>query len=138
MANLPPYLFAEIDRKKAIKIAEDPEYQKQSRAYWEARYFNSYYSAIRKIKPDAMLVMLFGWVYMNPAAEMRRLFPADTVAWVVPNTPIIDAALTDIPAGRPVVKYGEVIGLATQCIRAGDLVHLHNVSSSLAAPEVMP
>ena len=45
-----------------------------------------------------MLVMLLGWVYMNPAAEMKRLFPKDTVAWVVPNTPIIDAALTDIPS----------------------------------------
>jgi hypothetical protein len=45
-----------------------------------------------------MLVMLLGWVYMNPAAEMKQLFPPDTVAWVVPNTSIIDAALTDIPS----------------------------------------
>ena len=45
-----------------------------------------------------MLVMLLGWVYMNPAVEMKRLFPKDIVAWVVPNTPIIDAALTDIPS----------------------------------------
>jgi hypothetical protein len=29
---------------------------------------------------------------------MSKLFPADTVAWVVPNTPIIDAALTDLPS----------------------------------------
>jgi hypothetical protein len=90
--------FAWHSASEGIDIASDPEYQKQTRAYWEARYFNSYYSAIRKINKNAMLVMLLGWVYMNPAAEMKRLFPADTVAWVVPNTPIIDAALTDIPS----------------------------------------
>lgn len=90
--------FAWHSASEAIEIASDPEYQKQTRAYWEARYFNSYYSAIRKINPDAMLVMLMGWVYMNPAAEMKRLFPPDTVAWIVPDTPIIDAALTDIPS----------------------------------------
>ncbi len=90
--------FAWHSASEGIEIAADPEYQKFPRAQWEARYFNSYYSAIRKIKPDAMLVMLLGWVYMNPAAEMRRLFPADIVAWIVPDTPIIDAALTDIPS----------------------------------------
>ncbi len=88
--------FAWHSASEAIKIAADPEYQKQTRSYWEARYFNSYYSAIRKINKDAMLVMLLGWVYMNPAEEMARLLPKDIVAWVVPNTPIIDAALTDI------------------------------------------
>ncbi len=90
--------FAWHSASENIEIAADPEYQKFSRAHWESRYFNSYYSAIRKIKPDAMLVMLLGWVYMNPAPEMKRLFPQDTVAWIVPNTPIIDAALTDIPS----------------------------------------
>ena len=90
--------FAWHAASEAIEIPGDPEYQKLPRAQWEARYFNSYYTAIRKIKPDAMLVMLLGWVYMNPAEEMKRLFPKDIVAWVVPNTPIIDAALTDIPS----------------------------------------
>ncbi|OGD19851.1 MAG: hypothetical protein A2W03_08150 [Candidatus Aminicenantes bacterium RBG_16_63_16] len=90
--------FAWHSASEGIDIAADPEYQKQKRAYWEARYFNSYYSAIRKIKKDALMVMLLGWVYMNPAEEMKRLFPKDIVAWVVPNTPIIDAALSDIPS----------------------------------------
>jgi hypothetical protein len=90
--------FAWHSASEGIEIAADPEYQKTPRAQWEARYFNSYYSAIRKINKDAMLVMLLGWVYMNPAAEMKRLFPPDTVAWVVPNTSIIDAALTDLPS----------------------------------------
>lgn len=38
-------------------------------------------------------------------------------------------ALTDIAAGTPVRKYGEVIGLASANIRAGEHVHTHNVDS---------
>ncbi len=38
-------------------------------------------------------------------------------------------ALADIPSGSPVIKYGETIGQATQPIRIGDHVHLHNVQS---------
>jgi altronate dehydratase small subunit len=36
-------------------------------------------------------------------------------------------ALIDIEAGQPVLKYGEVIGLATARIRAGEHTHVHNV-----------
>jgi altronate dehydratase small subunit len=36
-------------------------------------------------------------------------------------------ALMAIPAGDPVIKYGEVIGRATQAIAPGDHVHLHNL-----------
>lgn len=36
-------------------------------------------------------------------------------------------ALLDIARGAPVVKYGVVIGLATQEIRAGQHVHVHNL-----------
>jgi (2R)-sulfolactate sulfo-lyase subunit alpha len=36
-------------------------------------------------------------------------------------------ALRDIAAGQPVVKYGVVIGRATQDIAAGDHVHVHNL-----------
>ncbi|MDD8014217.1 MAG: hypothetical protein PHX45_00880 [Acidobacteriota bacterium] len=89
--------FAWHTASEGIKLAEDEAFYKKPRMEWEALYFNSYYSAIRKIKKDALLVMLMGWVYMNPAPDLARLLPADTVAWVVPNTPIIDAALTDIP-----------------------------------------
>ena len=38
-------------------------------------------------------------------------------------------SIFDIHAGEPVIKYGEVIGLATRDIRAGELVHVHNVAS---------
>jgi altronate dehydratase small subunit len=36
-------------------------------------------------------------------------------------------ALKTIAQGEAVVKYGEVIGLATRAIRPGEHVHVHNV-----------
>lgn len=38
-------------------------------------------------------------------------------------------ALTDIPAGEDIVKYAEIIGLASKPIAAGEHVHIHNVES---------
>jgi len=38
-------------------------------------------------------------------------------------------ALVAIPAGGTVVKYGEVIGRATQGIAPGEHVHVHNLES---------
>ena len=38
-------------------------------------------------------------------------------------------ALALIPEGAPVVKYGEVIGIATLDIAPGSWVHTHNVTS---------
>lgn len=38
-------------------------------------------------------------------------------------------ALTDIQQGDAIIKYGEVIGLATKPIRQGEHVHIHNVES---------
>lgn len=38
-------------------------------------------------------------------------------------------ALTSIAKGEPVLKYGEVIGLATQDIAPGQHVHVHNLES---------
>jgi altronate dehydratase small subunit len=36
-------------------------------------------------------------------------------------------AVSDIPKGEKIVKYGEAIGSATQPISKGDWVHTHNV-----------
>lgn len=45
-------------------------------------------------------------------------------------------ALREIRAGRPVTKYGEKIGHATEDIRIGDHVHLHNLASDrVKAPQ---
>ncbi len=38
-------------------------------------------------------------------------------------------ALAPIRSGEPVVKYGEVIGLASADIATGEHVHVHNVES---------
>ena len=38
-------------------------------------------------------------------------------------------ALTDIPQGANIVKYGEVMGRATQTIPAGAHAHVHNIES---------
>jgi altronate dehydratase small subunit len=38
-------------------------------------------------------------------------------------------ALTSIPEGGSIIKYGEVIGVATQKIESGEHVHIHNVRS---------
>jgi hypothetical protein len=41
------------------------------------------------------------------------------------------AALCDIAAGHAIVKFGVPIGVATEHIRPGDWVHLHNCRSAL-------
>jgi len=39
-------------------------------------------------------------------------------------------SLTKIEVGSPIIKYGEVIGTATELINEGDYVHIHNVESN--------
>ncbi|WP_276969269.1 UxaA family hydrolase [Ferrimicrobium acidiphilum] len=39
-------------------------------------------------------------------------------------------ALVAIPAGSPVIEYGETVGVATQDIAVGELVHVHNIRSN--------
>ncbi|MEM9140176.1 MAG: UxaA family hydrolase [Pseudomonadota bacterium] len=41
-------------------------------------------------------------------------------------------AVRAMAPGDPVIKYGEVIGLASQAIQPGDWVHVHNVDSARA------
>ncbi len=38
-------------------------------------------------------------------------------------------ALKNLARGEHVIKYGEVIGVATEDIKIGDYVHIHNVES---------
>lgn len=38
-------------------------------------------------------------------------------------------AVTDIRSGKPIVKYGEQIGVATRDIGKGEYVHVHNLDS---------
>lgn len=41
-------------------------------------------------------------------------------------------SLADIKVGELIIKYGEVIGRATQDIKEGEWVHIHNVESTRA------
>lgn len=41
-------------------------------------------------------------------------------------------ALVPVDEGGPVIKYGEVVGIATAPIRPGHHVHVHNVRSDRA------
>jgi Altronate dehydratase len=38
-------------------------------------------------------------------------------------------AIRDIARGAAIIKYGEIIGLATEDIKAGRYVHVHNLES---------
>jgi altronate hydrolase len=40
-------------------------------------------------------------------------------------------ALADAAVGDPIIKYGYAIGLATQAVRTGDWVHVHNLATNL-------
>lgn len=67
----------------------------------------------------------------DAGAEPVALIP-ETGLTVTLNQPIAlghKVALTAIPAGGPVIKYGIRIGAATVDIRPGDWVHLHNCAS---------
>jgi len=39
-------------------------------------------------------------------------------------------SLSNIESNSPVIKYGEIIGIATTTIKPGDYVHIHNVASA--------
>ncbi|MFW9783156.1 MAG: UxaA family hydrolase [Candidatus Heimdallarchaeota archaeon] len=39
-------------------------------------------------------------------------------------------ALKDIDSGKDVIKYGEIIGIATQNIKEGEWIHIHNIKSA--------
>ncbi|MFW9895088.1 MAG: UxaA family hydrolase [Candidatus Thorarchaeota archaeon] len=39
-------------------------------------------------------------------------------------------ALIDIKKGSNIIKYGEVIGIATEEIHEGDWIHTHNIKSA--------
>ncbi|BBO78507.1 D-galactarate dehydratase [Desulfosarcina widdelii] len=41
-------------------------------------------------------------------------------------------AADDIPKGATILKYGETIGLASQPIAKGELVHVHNLEGTRA------
>src|SRR5438552_4039870 len=65
-----------------------------------------------------------------------RIHPRDNVAVLSRASAAIQAghkvALSAIPAGASVIKYGWPIGRATRDISTGDWVHTHNCASRLS------
>lgn len=83
-------------------------------------------------------------IRLNPSDDVliasQQLFPGTyiatervTVAGLVPAGHKL--AVRDLPPGAPVRRYGQIIGFATQPIRAGQHVHVHNLDIGNATRE---
>jgi hypothetical protein len=73
----------------------------------------------------------------NVATALEPLEPGRVVTIGAASLTILElipgghkVALTDIPAGEALVKYGSAIGVASVRIPAGAHVHVHNVASA--------
>src|SRR5689334_2698909 len=60
-----------------------------------------------------------------PAGTM---VPKENIRVAVRVPPGHKVAVRDVPKGQPVHRYNQIIGFATQDIKAGDHVHVHNVA----------
>ncbi|MGI9409670.1 MAG: UxaA family hydrolase [Hyphomicrobiaceae bacterium] len=64
------------------------------------------------------------------ATEKVTIDEAQTTIQIRNNIPFgHKIALVDIGAGDPIIKYAEVIGVASRSIAKGEHVHVHNVES---------
>lgn len=75
----------------------------------------------------------------NVGNALENIAPGDDVAWshgecrgqikAASAVPFgFKMALVDLPRGSEIRSYGTVIGVATQDIRAGECVHVHNMA----------
>lgn len=79
------------------------------------------------------------WLKIHPADTVAvALVPLPAGTQIRPGLRLPEAvpqghkfALTDIPAGEPVIKYGSPIGTAVASIPAGSRVHTHNLKTRL-------
>ena len=65
-------------------------------------------------------------IMLDPGGESGRVTLRQNISYAH------KFARTLIPKGDEVIKYGEVIGVATADIQKGDHVHVHNVESKRA------
>ena len=71
-------------------------------------------TALRQLKPD------------DSIRVQTKDFAVDvTLSQTIPSGHKF--ALKDIEPGEPIIKYGEIIGLATKKITTGEHTHVHNV-----------
>jgi len=84
----------------------------------------------------------------NVATALADLASGDTVALEIDKKPVSiklvspiqfghKFSLANIKAGTPILKYGEVIGEATQDIKVGEHVHVQNVASTRGRGDVV-
>jgi len=89
---------------------------------------------------------------MNSSNDVLRLHPSDNVFVALAELSegkqvanitckqVIPAghkvAATDIAEGQPVIKFGQIIGIASQSIKAGEHVHVHNCVFTSAKQDV--
>lgn len=66
---------------------------------------------------------------LEPRSSVRVEMEDHTVDVVLSQTIPLGHkfALKDVAIGQPIIKYGEVIGLATKKIMKGEYTHVHNV-----------
>lgn len=77
----------------------------------------------------------------NVAVALTRIEAGETIENVLAIDPIPKGhkvALTNISAARPVTKYAQKIGIASQHIRAGQHVHTHNLAFTAVDTEYAP
>jgi len=74
----------------------------------------------------------------NVATALRQLEQGDSIRLEMGDDEVVVVlsqtipfghkfALTDIEPGGPIVKYGDIVGLATKRILTGEHTHVHNV-----------
>jgi len=67
---------------------------------------------------------------LRPLAKGEEVASGEERVLIRSDIPVFHkVALRGIKKGGPVIKYGQVIGLATDDIARGDHVHIHNVES---------
>ncbi len=77
----------------------------------------------------------------NVASVLDEVLPGETVEAKSGNDVTLVEALERIPfgfklavaeiaPGKPIIKYGEMIGKASQAIQRGALVHIHNLAGA--------
>jgi altronate dehydratase small subunit len=77
----------------------------------------------------------------NVASALDEVLPGETVEAKRGNdVTLVEAleqipfgfklAVTEIAPGDPIIKYGEMIGQASQAIQRGALVHIHNLAGA--------
>lgn len=62
-------------------------------------------------------------IVMTAGGELKKVYVCERIGFGH------KFAIAEIPKGSRIVKYGETIGIATQDIKPGQHVHVHNLES---------